>query len=68
MGRTDSGEVTMGFAESLAMEITEKELCIAEHDALEITAEDMVGHLLRSCMLRDGMINLLKKQVSEAMK
>ena len=54
------------FAESLALDISEKELCIAEHDALEIRADHLeIPSLRRAVMLRDGLISLLKKQVAE---
>ena len=54
------------FAESLALDIAEKELCIAEHDALEIKADHTeITALRRAVMLRDGLISLLKKQVAE---
>jgi hypothetical protein len=54
------------FAESLALDISEKELCIAEHDALEIRADHLEIQALRhAVMLRDGLINLLKKLVAE---
>jgi len=48
------------------LDISEKELCIAEHDALEIRADHLeIPALRHAVMLRDGLINLLKKLVAE---